>query len=173
MVVSALQNRSMENENVSRRPEAIRTLRKIKDCPLVKTGTGGLSTLEYSIQIRAAPTSFFPRVHPIMGMNRRIPLEETRSRAVHVSIPGKRSGVSLSSLLSTLSSHLGGRAYSALPCAGAPPPQRPLSYNIPPRPGVEIGDRCLFDGVQPDHVPPVASAPRRCRPCACPRTLPN
>ena len=29
------------------------------------------------------------------------------------------------SLLSPLSSHLGGRAYSALPCAGAPPPQRP------------------------------------------------
>ena len=25
---------------------------------------------------------------------------------------------------------LGGRAYSALPCAGAPPPQRPLSYNL-------------------------------------------
>ena len=31
-----------------------------------------------------------------------------------------------------------GRAYSALPCAGAPPPQRPLSYNMPRRPGVSI-----------------------------------
>ena len=28
---------------------------------------------------------------------------------------------------------MGGRAYSALPCAGAPPPQRPLSYNLPPQ----------------------------------------
>ena len=27
----------------------------------------------------------------------------------------------------------GGRAYSALPCAGAPPPQRPLSYNLAPQ----------------------------------------
>jgi len=54
---------------------------------------------------------------------------------------------------------LGGRAYSALPCAGAPPPQRPLSYNMPRRPGVDIGDRCLIEGVQPDHVPPVPSIP--------------
>ncbi len=29
---------------------------------------------------------------------------------------------------SLLPAFLGGRAYSALPCAGAPPPQRPLSY---------------------------------------------
>ncbi len=37
---------------------------------------------------------------------------------------------SLSSLLFTLSSlFLGGRAYSALPCAGAPPPQRPLQQH--------------------------------------------
>ncbi len=42
-------------------------LRKTKNCPLVKTGTGCLSTLEYSIRIRAASTSSFPQVHPKMG----------------------------------------------------------------------------------------------------------
>jgi len=26
---------------------------------------------------------------------------------------------------------------------------------MPHRPGVDIGDRCLIEGVQPDHVPPV------------------
>ncbi len=77
------------------------------------------------------------------------------------------------SLLSTLSSLLGGRAYSALPCAGAPPPQRPLSYNMPHRPGVDIGDRCLIEGVWPTHVPPVPSDPRTCRPRACPRSRPH
>ncbi len=65
---------------------------------------------------------------------------------------------------------LGGRAYSALPCAGAEPPQRPLSYNMPSGPGVDIGDGCLIESVQPDHVPPVPSNYRRCRPCACPGT---
>ena len=44
---------------------------------------------------------------------------------------------------------------------------------MPHRPGVDIGDRCLIEGVQPDHLPPVPSDPRRCRPCAYPRTLPN
>ena len=61
----------------------------------------------------------------------------------------------LSSLLFTLSSPLGGRAYSALPCAGAPPPQRPPSYNMPRRPGVDIGDRCPVESASPNHVPPV------------------
>ena len=41
------------------------------------------------------------------------------------------------------------------------------------RPGVDIGGGCLIESVWPDHVPPVPSDPRRCRPCACPRTLPN
>ena len=59
---------------------------------------------------------------------------------------------------------LGGRAYSALPCAGAPPPQRPLSYNIRRRPGVDIRDGCLIERVRPDRVPPVPSDPRRCLP---------
>ena len=52
---------------------------------------------------------------------------------------------------------------------GAPPPQRPLSYNIPRRPGADIRNRSLLEGVQPDHVPPGPM----CRPCACPGTRPN
>ncbi len=62
---------------------------------------------------------------------------------------------SLLTPLFSLLALLGGRAYSALPCAGAPPPQRPLSLDVPHRPGVNIGDRCLIEGVQPHHVPPV------------------
>ena len=65
---------------------------------------------------------------------------------------------------------LGGRAYSALPCAGAPPPQRPLSYNIPSRPGVYIRDGCLPERGSPHYVPSAPSVPCRGRPCACPRT---
>ena len=37
---------------------------------------------------------------------------------------------SFAPLCSLTTAVLGGRAYSALPCAGAPPPQRPLSYNL-------------------------------------------
>ena len=39
---------------------------------------------------------------------------------------------------------------------------------MPHRPGVDIGDRCLFERVQQNHVPPAPRVPRRCRPCACP-----
>ena len=45
---------------------------------------------------------------------------------------------------------------SALPCAGAPPPQRPLSYNMPRRPGVDIRNRCPIESVAPNHVPSVS-----------------
>ena len=62
----------------------------------------------------------------------------------------------------------GGRAYSALPCAGAPPPQRPLSYNMPRRPGVDICNRCPIEGISPFRVPPVPTNPPRDRSCACP-----
>ena len=102
-------------------------------------------------------------------------------------------GFSLSSLLFTLSSPLDGRAYSALPCAGAEPPQRPLSYNMPRRPGADIGhvpnrkNSANPPPASPTKSPqglPLPSPPtravfplplkrnRRGRPCACPR-LPN
>ena len=67
---------------------------------------------------------------------------------------------------------LGGRAYSALPCAGAPPPQRPLSYNMPRRPRVYVRNGCPVERVSPNHGPPVLRIPRRCRPCACPLPSP-
>ena len=79
-------------------------------------------------------------------------------------------GFSLSSLLSTLSSPLGGRAYSALPCAGAPPPQRPPSYNIPHRPGAYIGQVPIRKN-SATPPPPAPSNPRRRRPC--PRLRPH
>ena len=65
---------------------------------------------------------------------------------------------------------LGGRAYSALPCAGAPPPQRPLSYNMPRRPGVSIRNMCPAERAPPNHVLPALRIPRRGWPRACPRT---
>ena len=74
---------------------------------------------------------------------------------------------SLLTPLRSLLAYLGGRAYSALPCAGAPPPQRPLSYNMPRRPGVDIRNRCPVERISPNPVPPVLCIPRRCRPCAC------
>ena len=51
--------------------------------------------------------------------------------------------------------------------------QRPPLNNMPRRQGVDIGDRCPIERVQPNHVPPVPSNPRRGRPCACPRTTSN
>ena len=63
---------------------------------------------------------------------------------------------------------LGGRAYSALPCAGAPPPQRPLSYNMPRQPGVDIPYSCPAERVSPSHVPPILCIPRRGPPRPCP-----
>ena len=70
------------------------------------------------------------------------------------------------------------------PCIWAVGPSRPSLVrglrprNAPPnnirrRPGVDIRNRCLIERVQPDHVPPVPSDPRMCRPVACPRTLPK
>ena len=50
--------------------------------------------------------------------------------------------------------------------------------NAPPKPRhasstwCRYSNRCLFEGVWPDHVPLGPSGPRRCRPCACPRTIP-
>ena len=58
-------------------------------------------------------------------------------------------------------------------CGGSAPATPPLNHAVPHRPGVDIRNRYLFERVQPDHVPPVPSEPRRCRPCACPRTRPN
>ena len=75
--------------------------------------------------------------------------------------------------LHSLLAFLGGRAYSALPCAGAPPPQRPPSYNMPRRPCADIRVWCPFERVSSTQIPPVPSNPCRCRPCACPRTHAN
>ena len=90
-----------------------------------------------------------------MGANSRIPSITTESCPVQNPISSTGNGAALASLLFTLSLPLGGRAYSALPCAGAPPPQRPLSYNMPRRPGVDIGDGCPTERVSPNHAPPV------------------
>ena len=54
---------------------------------------------------------------------------------------GWRSNLFLFPLSSPLSPRLWAVRPSALPCAGAPPPQRPPSYNMPQRPGVDIGVR--------------------------------
>ena len=107
-------------------------------------------------------------VHPKIGANFRISQEALKLPSVPAPFSGRPNGVTLSSLLSLLSSLLGGRAYSALPCAGAPPPQRPRSYNLPRRPGIDIGNRCPIERVSPKHLPPAPSNPCRGRPCACP-----
>ena len=51
---------------------------------------------------------------------------------------------------------------------GLRPRNAPL---MPIRPGVDIGDRCLIEGVWPDHVPPFPSNPHGDRSCACPDPL--
>ena len=85
----------------------------------------------------------------------------------------------------------GGRAYSALPCAGAPPPQRPLSYNTrrskfecnmtlstrcnrasphpPTRSGMANPRTCPHTPVSGASSVPTQNSGRG-RPCACPRT---
>ena len=50
-------------------------------------------------------------------------------------------------------------------CGGSAPATPPL---LPTRPGVDIGDRCLIEGVQPDPAPPFPSNPPGDRSCACP-----
>ena len=74
----------------------------------------------------------------------------------------------LYSLLSPLHSLLAfGRSGLVGPplCGGSAPATPPL---LPGRPGFDIRTRCLFEGAQPDHVPPAPSNPRRYRPCTCP-----
>ena len=58
-------------------------------------------------------------------------------------------------------------------CGGSAPATPPLNHAVPHRPGADIRNRCLFERVQPDHVPPAPSDPLTCPPSACPRTRPN
>ena len=116
----------------------------------------------------AVSRRFFSGVHPNIRANFPVPRVATALPSVPTPFSGRPNGVTLSSLLSTPSLLLGGRAFSALPCAGAPPPQRPPSYNMPRRPGVSIRNRCPVERVSPNHVPPVLCIPRRRRPCAYP-----
>ena len=80
---------------------------------------------------------------------------------------------SCSRILSTLSSQLGGRAYSALPCAGAPPPQRPLSFTpacaaFEPRCRRRLHATCRSPTscreTSTAPMPPVAHPPRAAKP---------
>ena len=72
---------------------------------------------------------------------------------------------------SSLSPRFSGRSgLFGPPLCGGSAPATPPANNMPRRPGVAICDGCPIECVQPDHVPPVPSDPRRCRPCACPGT---
>ena len=118
---------------------------------------------DYRIQIGNPP-----QVHPKTRAYFQKPLEATWPQPVSLPNSSSESAASDHWLLTT--AVLGGRAYSALPCAGAPPPQRPRSYNMPRRPGVYIRDGCLPERGSPHYVPSAPSVPCRGRPCACPRT---
>ena len=122
---------------------------------------------DYRIQIGNPP-----QVHPKTRAYFQKPLEATWPQPVSLPNSSSESAASDHWLLTT--AVLGGRAYSALPCAGAPPPQRPRSYNMPRRPGVYIRDGCLPERVrpttflQPCQFPVgaglVAALARQCRP---------
>ncbi len=93
------------------------------------------------------------RVHPKMGVNSRIPLAGTDPPSVPISC--RPIGVPLSSSLSPILWAVGP---SALPCAGAAPPQRPAlaSHRVYSSPAM-----CLANSGPPKRY-------RRARPCACP-----
>ena len=110
------------------------------------------------------------RVYPKIGANFRISLAATKPRSV--SVPVLDTG-RVGTHSSPLASRLWAVGPSALPCAGAPPPQRPRSYNLPRRPGVDINDRWPIEGVSPDHCTHASllltlSSPL-CLPCISPK----
>ena len=143
-------------------PPVAHPRRAVKPSAVTTVGAGLVPALSHP-KIGPHP---IPRVHTKMGADSRMPPVANRPRSVRVTLSSITDGVTHSSLLFTLSSHLGGRAFGPPLCGGIPPATPPIHHaTLAPcsRHAVCTTGRpptSCREAVRRDH--------RRVRPCACP-----